>query len=100
MERHIPISGTSVSPKIIHVDSRREPCIQAADFVAGAVHRKYREEDDWLFCIIEHQCKQLFDYFEGVDYFEGPQKVDVPPSLLCPTYLKVASSVSGRTYSQ
>lgn len=65
MERHIPITGTLVSPKIIHVDSRREPCIQAADFIAGAVHRKYREEDDWFFCIIEHQCKQLFDYFEG-----------------------------------
>ena len=65
MERNIPILNPSVSPNIIHVDSRREPCIQAVDFIAGAVHRKYREEDGWCYEIIQGKCVQIFDYFEG-----------------------------------
>ena len=32
--------------RISHVDSKRCPCIQAADFIAGAIGRRYRDNDD------------------------------------------------------
>lgn len=32
--------------RVFHVDSRQCPCIQAVDFVAGAISRKYRDNDD------------------------------------------------------
>jgi hypothetical protein len=65
MERNAPFVEVINPPEIIHVDSRREPCIQAADFIAGAIHRKYRYQDDSCYSIIQGRCKQIFDYFEG-----------------------------------
>lgn len=65
MEQTTPIVEPLVPPNIVHRDSRREPCIQAADFIAGAVHRKYRQADESCFLIIQDKCLQIFDYFQG-----------------------------------
>lgn len=50
---------------IVHVDSAQEPCIQAADFVAGAVHKRYRENDVQHYRLIERKTTIELDYFEG-----------------------------------
>ena len=50
---------------ISHVDSRQEPCIQAADFISGAVYRKYQMDDAKYYAIIEEKCVKIFDYFNG-----------------------------------
>ncbi len=50
---------------IDHRDSRKEPCIQAADFVAGAIHYRYRENDDVFHQIIEERMIIELDYFKG-----------------------------------
>ena len=47
------------------IDSKTEPCVQAADFVAGAVHRKYRMNEHACYAIIEGKCIQIYDYFQG-----------------------------------
>jgi hypothetical protein len=65
MEQNSPLFYPDVPPTILHKDSRREPCIQAADFIAGAVHRKYRQADESCYFIIQNKCLQIFDYFEG-----------------------------------
>lgn len=51
--------------EVQHCDSRREPCIQAADFVAGAVHRMYRTGDNSCYRLIEGNIVKRFDYFRG-----------------------------------
>jgi len=48
-----------------HVDSRVEPCIQAADFAAGAVHQRYRENDETYYSIIEPRTTIALDFFKG-----------------------------------
>jgi hypothetical protein len=53
---------------IDHVDSCTDPCIQAVDFVAGALHHYYRNDDDTYFQIIDERIKI------ANDYFKGPQK--------------------------
>ena len=53
---------------IEHVDSCTDPCIQAVDFIAGALHHYYRTNDDTYFQIIDGRIKV------ANDYFEGPQK--------------------------
>ena len=53
---------------INHVDSCTDPCIQAVDFIAGALHYYYRTNDDTYHQIIGERI-QLAD-----DYFKGPQK--------------------------
>lgn len=50
---------------IEHLDSRTEPCIQAADFVAGAVHQMYRENDETYYRIIEPRIAIALDFFQG-----------------------------------
>jgi hypothetical protein len=50
---------------IEHADSRSEPCIQAADFIAGALHHYYRTDDDAFSGIITEKVTLAFDYFEG-----------------------------------
>lgn len=55
---------------IEHVDSRKEPSIQAADFVAGAIHRRYRDGDD------EHYNTIQVKVCIALDFFEGRQKVE------------------------
>jgi hypothetical protein len=55
----------SIPIQIEHIDSRREPCIQAADFVAGALHYYYRTNDDTFSGIIENKIQVALDYFKG-----------------------------------
>jgi len=40
---------------IQHKDSKRELCLQATDFIAGAIHQKYRYNKISLFEIIKHK---------------------------------------------
>lgn len=81
-------------PNIFHVDSEQDVCIQAVDFVAGAVHRAYREEDDFYYKILRPRVSIILDFFEGKN-----KESIVNPSLLRSTRLRAASSFSGRTYS-
>jgi hypothetical protein len=53
------------SIRIAHKDSRQEACIQAADFVAGVVHRYYRDGDEAHFDAIESKTVIALDYFRG-----------------------------------
>lgn len=53
---------------INHVDSCTDPCIQAVDFIAGALHYYYRNDDDTYYQIIDERIKI------AQDYFKGPQK--------------------------
>jgi len=51
--------------EIEHTDSKNEPCIQAADFIAGALHYYYRTDDDMFSGIINKKVTLAFDYFKG-----------------------------------
>lgn len=42
-----------------------EPGIQAADFIAGALHYYYRTDDDTFSRIIDEKVVLAFDYFKG-----------------------------------
>lgn len=77
-----------------HPDSLQEPCIQAVDFVAGAIHSKYRDSIDAHYKIIEPRISIIIDLYNG----KGKDCV-VNPSLLRPICLRAASSFSGRTYN-
>jgi hypothetical protein len=46
-------------------NSKNEPCIQAADFIAGALHYYYRTDDDTFSGIIDEKVALAFDYFKG-----------------------------------
>lgn len=48
---------------IEHVDSQEEPCIQAADFVAGAVFRKHEFGDDTYYKLIERKITSIQELF-------------------------------------
>ena len=50
---------------IEHADSKNEPCIQAADFIAGALHYFYRTDDDMYSGILNAKISLAFDYFKG-----------------------------------
>jgi len=54
-----------ISIEIEHADSKNEPCIQAADFIAGALHYYYRTDDDMFSGIINNKITLAFDYFKG-----------------------------------
>jgi len=81
-------------PNIIHRDSKQDFCIQAVDFIAGAIHYRYRENDNFYYKLIEPRASIIIDFFErkNSDYL-------VNPSLLRSTCLRADSSFSGRTYS-
>ncbi|MDO9036322.1 MAG: DUF3800 domain-containing protein [Methanoregula sp.] len=55
----------SISIEIEHADSKNESCIQAADFIAGALHYYYRTNDDTFSGIINEKVALAFDYFKG-----------------------------------
>jgi hypothetical protein len=50
---------------VTHVDSKQCPCVQAVDFVAGAISRKYRDEDDSYYLKIEQRIGIALDLFES-----------------------------------
>lgn len=41
--------------EILHIDSKKEPALQAVDFVSGAIHRKFRDGDETYFSIIKNK---------------------------------------------
>lgn len=56
---HIP-----ANVEVTHVDSKQCPCVQAIDFVAGAISRKYRDDDDLYYQKIHHRISIALDFFE------------------------------------
>ena len=48
--------------KVTHVDSKACPYIQAVDFIAGAINRKYRENDDVYYQKIHHKIAVSLDF--------------------------------------
>ena len=46
---------------IEHIDSTSEPCLQAVDFVAGAVFSKYEWEDDRCTDIIKEKIREKIE---------------------------------------
>ncbi|MDO8840809.1 MAG: DUF3800 domain-containing protein [Methanocalculus sp.] len=59
-DQSVPSSDNII---IKHVDSRNEPCIQAADFVAGATHQMYRDNTLEHYNIIERKVLIALDFF-------------------------------------
>jgi len=57
--------GISTDIVVTHIDSKQCPCVQAVDFVAGAISRKYRDEDDSYYLKIEHKVAIALDFFES-----------------------------------
>jgi hypothetical protein len=55
------------SIEVSHVDSKQCPCVQAIDFVAGAISRKYRDNDDQYYQRIQNRVSVVLDFF-------GPDK--------------------------
>lgn len=51
--------------KVIHVDSKACPYIQAVDFIAGAINRKYRDNDDLYYQKIQHKIALSLDFEPG-----------------------------------
>ena len=51
--------------EINHVDSTQNRCIQAVDFVAGAIARNYEREDPLFYQIIDGRIKIALDFFKG-----------------------------------
>ncbi len=49
---------------IFHLDSKQCPCLQAADFVVGAIARKYRDNDDLFYSRIQHKITVAFEFTE------------------------------------
>ena len=64
-EKNQSYDPAAIRIDIDHVDSMREPCIQAADFIAGALHYYYRTNDDTYSGIINEKITLAFDYFNG-----------------------------------
>ena len=54
-EKNQTYDPAAIRIDIEHADSRTEPCIQAADFIAGALHYYYRTDDSYL--LQYHQSK-------------------------------------------
>ena len=48
--------------KVTHVDSKACPCIQAVDFIAGAINRRYRDGDDRYYQKIQHKIATRLDF--------------------------------------
>lgn len=56
------IPATLGEVKITHVDSKACPYIQAVDFIAGAINRKYRDNDDLYYQKIQHKIVLSLEY--------------------------------------
>lgn len=48
--------------KVAHVDSKACPYIQAVDFIAGAINRKYRDNDALYYQKIQHKIALSLEY--------------------------------------
>lgn len=58
----ITVPATLGEIKVTHVDSKACPFIQAVDFVAGAINRKYRDNDDLYYQKIQHRIVLSMDF--------------------------------------
>jgi len=58
----LTIPATLGEIKITHVDSKACPYIQAVDFIAGAINRKYRDNDDLYYQKIQHKIVLSLEY--------------------------------------
>jgi hypothetical protein len=58
----IIVPATLGEVKVTHVDSKACPCIQAVDFIAGAINRKYRDNDDLYYQKIQHKISLSLEY--------------------------------------
>ena len=55
---------TSTDIEVTHVDSRQCSCVQAMDFLAGAIGRKYRDKNDSYYAQIEQRVTIGLDFFK------------------------------------
>ncbi len=51
--------------EILHIDSVQDKCIQAVDFVVGAIARNYEHGDPSLYEIIHNNVEIALDFFKG-----------------------------------
>jgi hypothetical protein len=51
--------------EIRHVDSAQDKCIQAIDFVVGAIARNYEHEDPLFYEIIDENVEIALAFFNG-----------------------------------
>ena len=58
-------SGLMRSINVSHLDSKQCPCLQAVDFIAGAIARKYRDNDDLYYSKIQNKITMAFEFFES-----------------------------------
>jgi hypothetical protein len=56
-------NGLMRSINVSHLDSKQCPCLQAVDFIAGAIARKYRDNDDLYYNKIQHKITMAFEFF-------------------------------------
>jgi hypothetical protein len=57
--------GLMKSINVSHLDSKQCPCLQAVDFIAGAIARKYRDNDDVYYSKIQNKVTMAFEFFES-----------------------------------
>lgn len=60
------VNGLVGDVHISHLDSKQCPCLQAADFVVGAIARKYRDNDEAFFSRIQHKVTGAFKFPEEI----------------------------------
>ena len=58
----IVVPATLGEMKVSHVDSASCPFIQAVDFIAGAINRRYRDGDDLYYQKIQHKIALRLDF--------------------------------------
>jgi len=56
----VPASLSEI--KVFHVDSKTCPYIQAVDFIAGAINRKYRDDEDLYYQMIHNRVAVSLDF--------------------------------------
>lgn len=54
--------GLMRSINVSHQDSKQCPCLQAVDFIAGAIARRYRDNDDLYYNKIQHKIAMAFEF--------------------------------------
>jgi len=56
--------GLMRSINVSHLDSKQCPCLQATDFIAGAIARKYRDNDYLYYNKIQHKIIMALEFSE------------------------------------
>jgi len=59
-------NGLARDIHISHLDSKQCPCLQAADFVVGAIARKYRDNDEVSYNRIQHKITVAFEFSKEI----------------------------------